>query len=1329
MSYTADNLFFSFESGLKANKQKLKQFITFLVDISIETSTFLIQASKKLNNKDYLALKYKKSAFDQFFKMLEMTKKNIRTDLKKSVLLITNPIRTSKLPEFEKTDILKKLHRLWKSGLDDDYRVTTNRREKLYDLLSIIEGEVDYQNLSSRTNRDVPTNIKQLMSIQTESDPQQPLSGLTKLRNERMVKEKENFRKTNLLHMDTTRDENYASQTEQVCSYKYSKTSNRFSLRRNGINNELNFSRISGFRDPFKGNSPIQDASERKPGALMEIPETSDRVFLNNFENRAENHFEQEIKIQGVNGHETEQESLLKSYDTEDLKELKAANLSNFIRRNMHKESIKTEFLDCQEDHEDYIVVEERISTSISSSNGKQNLVNSVQKKRVRIRSQSSQTKPKPRDVLNREDQYSPSPSPSPSRKASLKQEILASKGSLIQKTDQGASEALSGSQQEATILYVNYSKRKRSRKSRRSASKSKRSKSRKKGKKRKRSSKMSSAKKRQSIHKQDSYGIALYDEQDENSLTSSYSTSLINTDEKKTTGSHGTSSGLPLPSKQAPQLTIQQTKPIEIRVLVEASHTQAESETLQQESSTTNQLTQDIVSPILSVNNVNLNSDSFTDPNESSIRSLVFNHICSKKSLAGVVSGGLELQNSSNLAFALDGELIREFSKKQLIQMNYMESGGGEEDRFGSNQVLPDNINGTLKEEDLGALEKQRLRQMIKQSTPSVVTKNSGPIVISNAADGPNLAQIGGNLNNAGMANGRDLRGGERPKPTQKVIQGAGKADVQLGVVGVMPISISPNITNRSRSSNQNAQNHNGTLVSDRSVFRNSYMLSTQSNESRNPGFGGQNQTPQTGQLKEINNSFGGSGNQKSPERQPNHALNQNNGHTGQLSPSFGMGVQKAINVNNSPGSQQEGWGRTQDKHLTNKNFDMVSQVNIISRNLSTTKKPISTPQNQKNGQNRALTYPNAVNNLRNGPIGPTPQPKMVNSSIEYLQQESTANHSKSASEQQNHTQSGSNNPQTVISSISNKNSKNPYESDEMSLPSFGFANTPFNESEQLSQSSKILFDETFQRSSTDAQKLDQDKLGAQIGQLGGQEGPVGLSPLLFNQSFQASNYSKSKTLLDSFGDPSSLKPPQVESQIVEEANIFGGPKNDSNSQAVAKLLPNDSFGLQMGAGGQNGLDVLQNGSFMDSNMLGTEESNAPYFVPPATNTGQEGKQSPNQHAAGSGVASGSGKKGLFHSGSQGGGGKQRASSEVENVKISELTFKSRESDGKDELLGINEALPPVNPYVEIQTKKFFSGFIVEEHELFESKFSTLLLIFVDFLRFLVVWLCFGLR
>ena len=84
-----------------------------MVDLTIESSQFLIQSNRILNQKDCQNLKFEKKKFDKFFKMLDFAKKNIRSEIKNGMKGLISTINITKIPDYKKNQILSFLKENW----------------------------------------------------------------------------------------------------------------------------------------------------------------------------------------------------------------------------------------------------------------------------------------------------------------------------------------------------------------------------------------------------------------------------------------------------------------------------------------------------------------------------------------------------------------------------------------------------------------------------------------------------------------------------------------------------------------------------------------------------------------------------------------------------------------------------------------------------------------------------------------------------------------------------------------------------------------------------------------------------------------------------------------------------------------------------------------------------------------------------------------------------------------------------------------------------------------------------------------------------------------
>lgn len=95
-------------------------------------------------------MSFEKKKFDKFFKLLDLTKKNVKTEIKNGVKNLISFMNTTKIPNYKKTEVLSFMKENWEDMLNSEYRVTTHRREKIYEILNILEGNLETTKRQSR---------------------------------------------------------------------------------------------------------------------------------------------------------------------------------------------------------------------------------------------------------------------------------------------------------------------------------------------------------------------------------------------------------------------------------------------------------------------------------------------------------------------------------------------------------------------------------------------------------------------------------------------------------------------------------------------------------------------------------------------------------------------------------------------------------------------------------------------------------------------------------------------------------------------------------------------------------------------------------------------------------------------------------------------------------------------------------------------------------------------------------------------------------------------------------------------------------------------------
>jgi hypothetical protein len=137
-------------------------------------------------------------------------------------------INITKIPDYRKNQILSQLKENWQDALNNDYRVTINRREKIYEMLNILEGDLESKR-TSRINPNFYADKSMNLNLNATDDTNIPgkkgfnarsienndflnIKAGKKLKNfPKSSPPRNNEMKTNLINLDTSRDQLGAS--------------------------------------------------------------------------------------------------------------------------------------------------------------------------------------------------------------------------------------------------------------------------------------------------------------------------------------------------------------------------------------------------------------------------------------------------------------------------------------------------------------------------------------------------------------------------------------------------------------------------------------------------------------------------------------------------------------------------------------------------------------------------------------------------------------------------------------------------------------------------------------------------------------------------------------------------------------------------------------------------------------------------------------------------------------------------------------------------------------------------------------------------------------
>lgn len=349
-----ESLYFMYEEGYQKNKNNVKEFIQFMLDNSIESSQFLLKCNiilESLTQSSPRSRDIIETSMKKVFKIFENTKKNIKNEIKKALHLIISFLKSTYFEESKKMNLqsyLDFLSKEWKESLDNEYRVTTNRREKLYDLVNILEADYNTQK-----NSKIEPNFYRESTVAKSGFFAQSMSkytGYTKQEEKLAGHGKENDNKTNLLHMDTSRDK---IQVNFLRTNRGSSDVSDFLLPNSEYSKQIGSKISKGDTDVFMIDEYeeifYQDNMKRKsPNIDNIIPEKPPKESYRSSYRYSRDREGESIK-------ETS-ESILKSYDTEDLRMIRASK----FRTNPTQKSKK-------EIAEDYMVIDQASSIDITT--------------------------------------------------------------------------------------------------------------------------------------------------------------------------------------------------------------------------------------------------------------------------------------------------------------------------------------------------------------------------------------------------------------------------------------------------------------------------------------------------------------------------------------------------------------------------------------------------------------------------------------------------------------------------------------------------------------------------------------------------------------------------------------------------------------------------------------------------------------------------------------------------------------------------------------------------------------------------------------------------